>query len=108
MRDMAGSAAAPAARCRNFRRGSFILNLPSHHSITSSARARRVIGNPTDVDADAAIGVGEARLPQAQGRSRVTRRGNSRGRKFSSSVWLQAKRLHQFGVEADLLLDVRV
>src|SRR5262245_59290703 len=36
---MAGSAAAPAARCRNWRRGSFILNLPSHHSITSSAWA---------------------------------------------------------------------
>src|SRR5262245_23842239 len=30
------------ARCRNSRRGSFILHLPfaSHHSITSSARAR--------------------------------------------------------------------
>src|SRR5262252_9396091 len=39
MRDTAGSAAAPAARWRKFRRGSFILNLPSHHSITSSARA---------------------------------------------------------------------
>jgi hypothetical protein len=41
MRDTAGSAAAPAARCKNLRRGSFILNLPltSHHSITSSARA---------------------------------------------------------------------
>src|SRR5262247_272466 len=39
MRETAGSAAAPAARCRKFRRGSFILNLPSHHSITSSARA---------------------------------------------------------------------
>src|SRR5262245_54914177 len=39
MRDIAGSAAAPAARCRNLRRGNFILNLPlpSHHSITSSA-----------------------------------------------------------------------
>jgi hypothetical protein len=39
MREMAGSAAAAAARCRKFRRGSFILNLPlaSHHSITSSA-----------------------------------------------------------------------
>ena len=38
-RDMAGSVAAPAARYRKFRRGSFILNLPltSHHSITSSA-----------------------------------------------------------------------
>src|SRR5262245_64564996 len=34
MRETAGSAAAPAARCRKFRRGSFILNLPSHHSIT--------------------------------------------------------------------------
>src|SRR5262245_54356234 len=33
-RDAAGSAAAPAARCKNLRRGSFILNLPSHHSIT--------------------------------------------------------------------------
>src|SRR5262249_13254826 len=35
-----GSAAAPATRCRKFRRGSFILDLPlaSHHSITSSAR----------------------------------------------------------------------
>src|SRR5215475_4426625 len=41
MRDTAGSAAAPTARWRKFRRGSFILNLPlaSHHSITSSARA---------------------------------------------------------------------
>src|SRR5262245_374063 len=28
MREIAGSAAAPAARCRKFRRGSFILNLP--------------------------------------------------------------------------------
>src|SRR5262245_12730817 len=28
MRDRAGSAAAPAARCRSCRRGSFILNLP--------------------------------------------------------------------------------
>src|SRR5262245_37010669 len=36
---MAGSAAAPAARCRKFRRGSFIVEppSPSHHSITSSA-----------------------------------------------------------------------
>jgi putative ABC transport system substrate-binding protein len=35
-----GSAAAPAARCKNRLRGGFILNLPlrSHHSITSSAR----------------------------------------------------------------------
>src|SRR5262249_58647681 len=40
----AGSAAAPAARCRNLRRGSFTLNLPSHHSITSSARASTVAG----------------------------------------------------------------
>src|SRR5262245_44716818 len=42
MREIAGSAAAPAARCRKcLRWGSFILNLPlaSHHSITSSARA---------------------------------------------------------------------
>src|SRR5215831_16317050 len=39
MRNTAGSAAAPAARCRKCRRGSFNLNLPlpSHHSITSSA-----------------------------------------------------------------------
>src|SRR5262245_16718789 len=45
MRDTAGSAAAPAARCRKFRRGSFILNLPfSRHSITSSARARSAGG----------------------------------------------------------------
>src|SRR5215472_1034656 len=37
-------AAAPAANCKNVRRGSFILNLPlaSHHSITSSARASSV------------------------------------------------------------------
>jgi hypothetical protein len=36
--ETAGSAAALAARCRKFRLGSFILNLPlaSHHSITSS------------------------------------------------------------------------
>src|SRR5262245_66041940 len=39
-----GSAAAPPTRCRKFRRGSFILNLPSHHSITSSARASSVGG----------------------------------------------------------------
>ena len=32
------------ARCRNCRRGSFILSSPSHHSITSSARARSVGG----------------------------------------------------------------
>ena len=44
MRDAAGSAAAPAARCRNCRRGSFILNLPSRHSITSSARAMSASG----------------------------------------------------------------
>src|SRR5262245_2081779 len=46
MRDAAGSAATPAARCRKFRRGSFILILPlaSHHSITSSARASRRSG----------------------------------------------------------------
>jgi hypothetical protein len=45
MRDAAGSAAAPAARCRNrLRWGSFILNLPSHYSITSSARASSVGG----------------------------------------------------------------
>jgi hypothetical protein len=45
-RDTAGSAAAPAARCKNLRRGSFILNLPlaSHHSITSSARASSLSG----------------------------------------------------------------
>src|SRR5262249_15905361 len=41
-RDTDGSAATPAVRCRNFRRGSFILNLPSHHSITSSVRAHSV------------------------------------------------------------------
>src|SRR5262245_60656763 len=39
MRDTAGSAAAPAARCRNCRRESFIFEPPSHHSITSSAIA---------------------------------------------------------------------
>ena len=37
MRGTTGSAAAPVARCRNRLRGSFILNLSSHHSITSSA-----------------------------------------------------------------------
>jgi hypothetical protein len=41
---VAPEAAAPAARCRKFRRGSFILNLPSHHSITSSARSRNESG----------------------------------------------------------------
>src|SRR5215831_12501208 len=45
MREAASSAAAPAARCRNcLRWGSFILNLPSHHSITSSAAACSVGG----------------------------------------------------------------
>src|SRR5262249_50711565 len=44
MCETAGSAAAPAARCRNCRRGSFILNLPSHHSITSSPRGSSVGG----------------------------------------------------------------
>ena len=50
IRDSVGSAAAPAARCRKFRRGSFILNLPlaSHHSITSSARASSVGLQVTD------------------------------------------------------------
>src|SRR5262245_34793649 len=38
---MAGNAAAPAARCRNSRRGSFIFEPPSsRHSITSSAATR--------------------------------------------------------------------
>jgi hypothetical protein len=39
-------AAAPDTRCRKFRRGSFILSLPlpSHHSITSSARSRIDVG----------------------------------------------------------------
>src|SRR5262245_1234848 len=43
MRERAGSAAQPATRCRNLRRGSFILDLPltSHHSITSSAHEQR-------------------------------------------------------------------
>src|SRR6516164_10717189 len=41
MRDSGASAAAPAARCKNCRRGSFILNLPSHHSITSSAATNK-------------------------------------------------------------------
>src|SRR5262250_1124344 len=46
MRDNAGSATAPAARCRNCRRGSFSLNLPlcSLYSITSSARASTLAG----------------------------------------------------------------
>src|SRR5262245_36968729 len=41
-RENAGSATVVAARCRKFRRESFILNLPlaSRHSITSSARKR--------------------------------------------------------------------
>ena len=43
--ETAGSAAAPAARCKKrLRWGSLILNLPSHHSITSSARARSIGG----------------------------------------------------------------
>src|SRR5262245_49136740 len=46
MRDRADSAAAPAARWRNCRRGSFILHLPlaSHHSITSLAWAISIGG----------------------------------------------------------------
>src|SRR6516225_6819057 len=36
-----------AARWRKFRRGSFILNLPSHHSITSSASASTLSGIST-------------------------------------------------------------
>ena len=38
-RETAGSAVAPAVRCKNVRRGSFILNLPlaSRHSITVGA-----------------------------------------------------------------------
>src|SRR6516164_1419900 len=38
MRDTAGSAAALAARCRKFRRGSFILHLPFH--VAQSPRRR--------------------------------------------------------------------
>src|SRR5262249_5535963 len=48
-RDTAGSAAAPAARCKNVRRGSFMLNLPSRHSITSSARASSVVGTSREI-----------------------------------------------------------
>src|SRR5262245_7641766 len=44
MRETPDSTAAPAARRRKFRRGNFIWNLPSHHSITSSARASRLSG----------------------------------------------------------------
>ena len=40
----AGLAALPRADGENFRRGSFILNLPSHHSITSSVRASSEMG----------------------------------------------------------------
>src|SRR5262245_18687556 len=40
----AGLAALPRADGENFRRVSFMLNFPSHHSITSSARARSVSG----------------------------------------------------------------
>src|SRR6516164_11185845 len=47
IRETAGSAAAPAARCRNCRRGSFILNLPSRHSITSSPQAHHCAGGRT-------------------------------------------------------------
>src|SRR5262252_8367549 len=48
MHDNDGSATAPAARCRNWRRGSFILNLPlcSRYSITSSAPASSVMVAP--------------------------------------------------------------
>src|SRR5215831_14677657 len=42
--DHARNDVSRAARGRKFRRGSFILNLPSHHSITSSARASSVGG----------------------------------------------------------------
>src|SRR5262249_56503168 len=43
-REAVGSAAAHAARCRKFRRGRFILNLASHHSITSSASGSSLSG----------------------------------------------------------------
>jgi len=43
-RDNVGSAAAPAAKCKSLRRGSFISNLPSHHSITSSAATSSLSG----------------------------------------------------------------
>jgi hypothetical protein len=42
--EVLGVQLTPAAKCRKFRRGSFILNLPSHHSITSSAATRSVSG----------------------------------------------------------------
>src|SRR5215813_8080251 len=45
MRETAGSAAPPAARCRKVLRGSFISNLPSRHSITSSARGEQCFGS---------------------------------------------------------------
>ena len=40
MRDTAGSAAAPAARCRNCRRGSFIVALSVSRSLHSTTRGR--------------------------------------------------------------------
>jgi hypothetical protein len=63
-RDTAGCAAAPAARCKNVRRGSFILNLLSHHSITSSARASSVGGTsrPSVVQTGISAGLAPLRI----------------------------------------------
>jgi transposase InsO family protein len=65
MCDMAGTAAAPAVRCRKLLRGSFIAGPPSPiHSITSSARASRLMGlaRSTYYDEPESQRMGEARL----------------------------------------------
>src|SRR6476661_1086885 len=91
MCDIAGTAAAPTVRCRKLLRGSFIAGPPSPiHSITSSARASRLMGlaRSTYYDEPESQRMGEARLVEqikivcaewpAYGYRRVTAEGPHR------------------------------
>src|SRR5262249_57783160 len=69
MRETTGSAAAVAARCRNCRRGRFILNLPLSLHVTRSPRrrGRASAGEASD------LALATSHLAQSPSASRVTR-----------------------------------
>src|SRR5262252_11161193 len=86
MRDIAGSAAAPAARCRNFRRGSFIgVFLPDCLYCTPANKRGRAMRAWIDRTNDGLSGM------PADGISLPPKKGD-----FGTSRWGGSKvRLHQ-------------
>src|SRR6266702_5520560 len=72
IRDTAGSAAAPAARCKNFRRGSFIMCLPA-----GSARKARECADILDADQMPADGMITAAEKRASARPGVAAHGEA-------------------------------